>query len=62
MVADLHTTVQERGSLKGLLPVGTPTSSASFPAFCRQYCCSSAAAWDTYAHTHTHTHMLGVNM
>lgn len=51
MVPDLHTTVQERGSLKGLLPVGTPTRSASFPAFCRQYCCSSAAAWDTYAHT-----------
>ncbi|TNN58680.1 hypothetical protein EYF80_031094 [Liparis tanakae] len=39
---------QERGSLKGLLPVGTPTSSASLPAFCRQYCWSSAAAWDTW--------------
>lgn len=43
----LHTTAQERGSLKGLLPLGTPTSSASLPAFCRQYCWSSAAAWDT---------------
>ena len=40
-------TAQERGSLKGLLPVGTPTSRASLPAFCRQYCCSSEAAWDT---------------
>lgn len=47
VTSDLYTTAQERGSLKGLLPVGTPTSRASFPAFCRQYCCSSAAAWDT---------------
>lgn len=49
--SDLHTTAQERGSLKGLLPVGTPTSRASLPAFCRQYCWSSAAAWDTWGHT-----------
>lgn len=48
MDPDLHTMAQERGSLKGLLPVGTPTSKASFPAFCRQYCWSSAAAWDTW--------------
>lgn len=47
LTSDLHTTAQDRGSLKGLLPVGTPTSRASLPAFCRQYCWSSAAAWDT---------------
>lgn len=51
--SDLHTTAQERGSLKGLLPVGTPTSRASLPAFCRQYCWSSAAAWDTWEHKHS---------
>lgn len=48
--SQLHTTVQDRGSLKGLLPVGTPTSRASLPAFCRQYCWSSAAACDTWEH------------
>lgn len=47
LLLPLHTTAQDRGSLKGLLPVGTPTNRASLPAFCRQYCCSSAAAWDT---------------
>lgn len=55
MDPDLHTMAQERGSLKGLLPVGTPTSKASFPAFCRQYCWSSAAAWDTWKQKHKNT-------
>ncbi len=57
--SDLHTTAQERGSLKGLLPVGTPTSRASLPAFSRQYCWSSAAAWDTWQHKHRHIYVCG---
>lgn len=40
---------QDRGSRKGLLPAGTPTSKASLQAFCMQYCWSSAAAWETCA-------------
>lgn len=39
---------QDRGSRKGLLPAGTPTSKASLQAFCIQYCWSSAAAWETW--------------
>ena len=60
--SDLHTTAQERGSLKGLLPVGTPTSRASLPAFCRQYCWSSAAACDTCEHRHGHMYLDGTTL
>lgn len=61
----------DRGSRKGLLPAGTPTSKASLQAFCIQYCWSSAAAWETCVkekqkqiqrgNWFIHKHLLGIS-